>query len=402
MATQKIRVFAVNPSLEATRSLVESLAGVEDIEIVGESDDRDKALEKIGELVPDVVLIDNLMPDGPYSLSDQITQSILGIGVIVLADPPVDFRRALQSGARDVLAKPVQAGQLAEAIYATYDYEEKRRALIPAVGADDQGQNRKTKVITIFGTKGGVGKTTLAVNLACVLSKNMQQKTLLWDLDLHHGAVAISMNIIQRRPLTDMLTETQYLDQDVLEGYLERHQSGVWVLPAPFTPEFADFVSTEHVNKIVSVAKERWDYIIIDTASIFDEPAVEAMRQSDLILLVGGLDLAAMKNLKACLMVMDKLNFSRTRTRLIINRVGKEFGVFLKDVEDTLKMPVLATVPSDARTVITGLNQGVPAVLSAPRSDFARSIQTLARAIHSGARARPQAPAARKKGLIAR
>ena len=402
MATQKIRVFAVNPSLEATRSLVESLASVEDIEIVGESDDREKALEKIAELVPDVVLIDNTIPDGPYSLSQQITQSVLGVGVIILADAPVDFRRALQSGARDVLAKPVQAGQLAEALYAAYDYEDKRKALMPAADAGDQGQSRKTKVITIFGTKGGVGKTTLAVNLACVLAKTMQQKVLLWDLDLHHGAVAISMNIIQRRPLTDMLTETQYLDQDVLEGYLERHQSGVMVLPAPFTPEFADFVSTEHVNKIISVAKEKWDYILIDTSSIFDEPAVEAMRQSDLILLVGGLDLAAMKNLKACLMVMDKLNFSRTRVRLIINRVGKEFGVFLKDVEDTLKMPVLATVPSDARTVITGLNQGVPAVLSAPRSDFARSIQTLARAIHGGARAQAQAPAARTKGMTAR
>jgi pilus assembly protein CpaE len=105
------------------------------------------------------------------------------------------------------------------------------------------------------------------------------------------------------------------------------------------------------------------------------------MKQSDLILLVGSLDLGAIKNLKACLMVMDKLNFSRARIRLVVNRVGLEFGVHMKDIESTLKLPVFATIPSDAHNVVTGLNLGIPAAYRSPESDFGRSFQSLAESL---------------------
>jgi len=377
------------------------LSNIEDIEIVGEASNRETALGILGELLPNVVLVDEDIPEGPFGLAEEISQRFINMAVIILGLNSGEdcYRKLLQVGARDLIAKPIEPAALVESIYGAYDYEKKRKINIPAK-INDETVAKKPKVITVFSNKGGVGVTTIAVNLAVILAKKYQYRTILWDLDLYHGIVVVATNIVQRQHLTDLLNEMQYLDQDLLESYLERHESGLMILPAPFTPEFSDFVSAEHVNKIISVAKESWDYLIIDASSLFSETIVAAMRQSDNILLVGNLDLGTIKNLKACLMVMDKLSFSRARVKLILNRVGKEFGIFPKDVERTLKIPVFATIPEDSKSVITGLNQGVPAVIGLPDSDFGQSIDLLARAISETRDGRKNTKV--KRGLLGR
>ena len=245
------------------------------------------------------------------------------------------------------MPKPVQPVDLVDSIYRAYELEKNRIVVMPPKTSEGTPA-RKTKVITVFSSKGGAGTTTIAVNLAVTLAKMLSGRTLLWDLDLYHGIGAIATNVVQRRHLTDMLNEIQYMDQDLFESYLERHESGLMVLPSPFTPEFADFVSADHVKKLLAVAREGWDYIIVDTPSILNETTVAAMQQSDLILLIGSLDMGTIKNNKAALVVMDKLGLSRARVKLVLNRVGREFGIYPKDIESTLKMPVYATIPSDA------------------------------------------------------
>lgn len=396
-----IRVFLINEDQDQANSLIEMLSNIEDIEIVGEAPNRETALGILGELLPNVVLVDEDIPEGPFGLAEEISQRFINMAVIILGLNFGEdcYRKLLQVGARDLIHKPIEPAALVECIYGAYDYEKKRKITIPAKISDDT-VTKRPKVITVFSNKGGVGATTIAVNLAVTLAKKYQYRTILWDLDLYHGIVVVATNIVQRQHLTDMLNEMQYLDQDLLESYLERHESGLMVLPAPFTPEFSDFVSAEHVNKIIAVAKENWDYIIIDAPSIFNETIVAAMRQSDSILLVGTLDLGTIKNLKACLMVMDKLNFSRARVKLILNKVGNEFGIFPKDVETTLKIPIFAAIPEDNKSVITGLNQGVPAAISLPDSGFGQSIDLLAKAISETRDGRKNAKA--KRGLLGR
>jgi len=398
----KIKLFYVDPYWTTAKSLMESLANVEDITSVGEANKYGAALIKIKEQRPDIVLIDDGMGEDLFRLAEEITQRFINTAVIVLGKTPADdsYRRMMQAGVRDLVKKPVEPAVLVEAIYAAYEYLKKRQLQQPAQ-APEETQVRKGKVITVFSTKGGVGKTTVAVNLAVSMAKNYVGRTMLWDLDLHHGVVAVATNITPRRHITDMLNEIQFLDEDLLESYLERHESGLRVLPAPFTPEFADFVSGDHIGKVLSVARERWDCIVVDTPSFFNEPTIEVLKHSDLVLLVGSLDLSAIKNLKACLIIMNKLNFPRTRVKLVLNRVGREFGISPKDIENTLGMPVFATIPADAKTVITGLNQGVPAAFSAPNSDFGRSVQLLAKAV-LGAKASSGQPAKQKKGLFNR
>lgn len=396
-----IRVFIVSPDQETTNTIVEQLSRVEDIEIAGESGSRESTLNIIGEFLPNVVLIDDEVEDGPYRLAEEITQRFVNMAVIIIGKPLQEdyLRKLLQVGARDFVDKPVEATALVEAIYRAHEYEKKRKVLLPSTTVEET-RVRKAKIISVFSNKGGVGTTTIAVNLAATLAKYFQRRTLLWDLDLFHGIVAVATNVVQRRHLTDLLNEIQYMDEEVFESYLERHESGLVVLPAPFTPEFGDFVSDEHVNRILAVARERWDYIIIDNPSFFNEPTIAALKQSDMILIVGSLDLGTIKNIKACLMVLDKLNFSRAKIKLVLNRVGREFGIFPKDIETTLKIPVFATIPADAKSVLTGLNQGVPASISSPDTDFGRSINSLAKIVTGGKEADKKAKA--KKGVFGR
>lgn len=396
-----IRVFIVSPDQETTNSLVEHLSKVEDIEIVGESGTRESTLNIIGEFLPNVVLIDEDVEDGPYGLAEELTQRFVNMAVIILGKPTQEdyMRKLLQVGARDFIDKPIVPAVLVESIYRAHEYEKKRKVLLPSVTVAET-RNRKAKIISVFSNKGGVGTTTIAVNLAVTLAKFFQRRTLLWDLDLYHGIVAVATNVVQRRHLTDLLNEIQYMDEELFESYLERHESGLAVLPAPFTPEFGDFVSAEHVTRILNLARERWDYIIIDNPSFFNEPTIAALRQSDLILIIGSLDLGTIKNIKACLMVMDKLNFSRAKIKLVLNRVGREFGIFPKDIENTLKIPVYATIPADAKSVLTGLNQGVPAAISSPDTDFGRSINSLAQIV-TGSKEEKK-PAKVKKGMFGR
>lgn len=382
MGVYTIKAFLISPDIEFTNQVAELVSKVEDIEIVGDANNQKSALARLSELLPNVVLIDEQITGGPFSLAEEITQLFVNMAVIILAKPPLEdhLRKAIQVGARDVLAKPVEAAPLVESVYAAYEYQKKRKVLLP-IKTTDESRSRKTKIITVFSNKGGVGTSTIAVNLAVALARDFHRRTILWDLDLHHGVVSVATNIVQRRHLMDLINDVQSLDEDLLESYLEKHESGLMILPAPFTPEFADFITADHVNQILSVAKERWDYIIIDTASFFHEPVVSALRQSDLVLLIGSLDVGSIKNLRACLVVLDKLNFSRVRLRLVVNRVGREFGVYLKDMEATLKIPVFATIPSDAKSVLTGLNLGVPAAYGQSTSEFGRSINLLAKAI---------------------
>ncbi len=401
MAVHSIRVFLVGSDREAVNRYIETLAQIEDVDVVGEAENADSAMRMIRELLPNVVLVDDEIPDDPYRLAEEIGQQFVNMAAILVSGSAAEdsYRKALQAGARDVLVRPVEPVALVDAVYRAYDFVKKRKTLVP-VKPPEETRARPTKVISVFSTKGGVGKTTVAVNLAVTLARKTKGRVVLWDLDLYHGMVAVATNVVQRRHITDLLNEIQYLDEDLLESYLEQHESGVMILAAPFTPEFADFVSADHVNKILDLLREKWDYVVIDMPSFFHEPTVAAMSQSDLILLVASLDLGTIKNLKACLMMMDNLHFSRAKLKLLLNRAGREFGVLPQDLESTLKMPIFVSIPADARNVLTGLNQGVPTAYAAPGSEFGRAFQLMAEAITGGKDLRQ--PQKKKWGFLSR
>ncbi|MDA8097958.1 MAG: AAA family ATPase [Clostridia bacterium] len=401
-----VRTLLVHSDPLAAKEITEWFAEVEDIEIVESTNLPSKALLLVSEYEPDVVILDDRIPEA-HELAEQIGRDFLNSGVIILGTPPAEdaYRKGMQAGVRDVVMQPFRPLDLADAIYKSYDYGRKRRLIIPQfTEAPPEAPRAGTKFITVFSPKGGVGKSTIAVNLAVALAtKKGRNRVVLWDLDLHNGIVNVATNMVPKRPITDLINEIQYLDAEMMESYLETHSSGLQVLCSPFTPEFADYVSSDNVAQIMSALRNTKDYVIIDTSPFFHDPVMTAMEQSNCILLIGSLDVASVKNLKAGLMVMDSLQYPRSKIKLIINRGNIDFGVLPRDVEVTLKLPIMYTLPSEDRVAVASLNEGSPVVQAYAKADLGRSFIELADLIISkfeqeGASSAP----ARKPGLFGR
>lgn len=376
-----VRTLLVHTDPQATKQITEWLAEVEDIEIVESTNLPSKALSLVSEYEPDVVIMDDRIPEA-YELAERIGQDFINSGVILLGSPPTEdaYRKGMRAGARDVIIQPFRPLDLADSIYKAYDYGRKRRVIIPQFTESPQEAPRTgTKFITVFSPKGGVGKSTIAVNLAVALAaKKGRNRVVLWDLDLHNGIVNVAANMVPKRQITDLINEIQYLDAEMLESYLETHSSGLQVLCSPFTPEFADYVSSDNVTQIMSALREKKDYVIIDTSPFFHDPVMTALEQSNWILLIGSLDVACIKNLKASLMVMDSLQYPRSKIRLVINRGNIDYGVLPRDVEVTLKLPIMYSLPSDFKIAVQSLNEGTPLVQAYAKAELGRSFIELA------------------------
>jgi pilus assembly protein CpaE len=159
-----------------------------------------------------------------------------------------------------------------------------------------------------------------------------------------------------------------------MEEYLVTHFSGVKVLPAPIKPEYAEYITAAHVEKIINTLKSYYHYIIIDSSASFHETVLSALDMSDRILFVSTLDLPTIKNIKAGLDVMETLRYPKEKINIILNKASEQFGIKYKDFENTLKHPIWSFIPEDSQTVITSANKGFPFVMTRTETKVAKAI----------------------------
>src|SRR6185295_10604986 len=187
--------------------------------------------------------------------------------------------------------------------------------------------SRTSRTIMVSSTKGGTGKTSLAVNLAVELAQKHRLRTLLVDLDVQFGDVGIVLGL--ERPgktLYDLAAAAGELDAEKLRGYVVRHSTGLNVLPAPLRPEDGDAVDAARIASVLQIAREMYDAIVVDTAPLFDGPMLTALDRSDLLLLVTTPDVPSMKNIRLALQTLELLGFPLDRIALVANRSGMAGG----------------------------------------------------------------------------
>ena len=235
-------------------------------------------------------------------------------------------------------------------------------------------------MITVFSPKGGTGKTVTATNLSVCFAKNAGKKTLLLDLDLQFGDAAIMLGIEPEKTIQDLVTAPGELDPEKLAGYTTRHSSGLDVLPAPIRPEDAELVTEAKLARLMEVAKESYEVIVVDTSPFFHGPMLATLdqyRRPAPRLRARRADdqerPAEPPDAAAPLLPVE-------RVRVVLNRANSNVGMKKGEVEAALETKIRFEVPSD-RAVPLAVNRSNPAVLSDPKSDFGRALREMAKSL---------------------
>ncbi len=235
-------------------------------------------------------------------------------------------------------------------------------------------------VVTVFSPKGGTGKTVLSTNLSAVLAERSGRRVLLIDLDLQFGDAAIMLGLDPQRTLHELVEAPGTLDAGKLAGYTTRHRSGLDVLAAPVRPEDAELVSEAKIVQLLEVAREAYDIVVVDTSPFFYGPMLAVLRQTDQVLMLCGLDVPTLKNVKLSLRTLEMLGFPASKTQLVLNRVTPNVGLTKGDVEGVLGLDVSFEIPNDP-VVAPAVNGGAVAALIHADSEFAQGVARIAEAI---------------------
>lgn len=293
------------------------------------------------------------------------------LGVILLRHrvDVTTLAQALRSGVREVVQTGDQTA-LSHAIKRSLE-------LTAQLSGHAHGGPGGGRIITVFSAKGGVGKTTLATNLACYLASTGAE-TLLVDLDLMFGDVAISLQVVPAHDIGDLISMRGHLDEQGVHSVVSRHEdSGLAVIAAPSDPEVADRVPAAVVEELLRVARGMFAYVIVDTPPNLTEHVLTACDLSDLTMLVATLDIPAVKNLRVAMNALDTLGASKDGRVIVLNRSDAKVGLKADDVEVALKHEIRAQVPS-SQSVPSSVNRGVPLVLDEPRSPVSVAIREIA------------------------
>lgn len=379
-----IRVLIVDDISDTRESIRRLLEFEADIMVIGEAGSGSEGLRLAENLHPDIVLMDINMPDmDGIRATELLALRSPDTTVIIMSvqEDPSYLRSAMIAGARDYIIKPFTGDELAGTIHKVYEIENrKREALgekteVPSI----KEKSRMGQMISFFSTKGGVGKTTLATNLAVELSRSGKYRVLIIDLNLQFGDVSVFLNLSPKRSLAD-LAQSGSLQFSEIQSYLLTHSSGIQVLAAPSRPEYADLVTTEQVAQILQEVKSHYDFIICDTVSRFEDISLLSLEMAGNIFLIVGMDVPALINAKLSLETLDSLHYLE-KTTVITNRSACDLGLKISDVEKALNSKIGFEIPSDGKVLVPALNQGIPFVLQHPQSKASEGVRTMAQSL---------------------
>lgn len=375
------RVAIVDPNDTTREELRQVLLGLESIWLEAECSRYEFFFDVIAQSIPDVVIV-SLDSDQNKALgliaALHSEAPDLPILVISARGDGNAILQALRSGAREFLTAPVVLEELLKAL----------RRISPKMAQDStNGASPNTNrageslVISILGSRGGVGCTTLAVNLGACLATEPNTNVALVDLDMALGDADVALDMASDYTLVDVAMNIDKLDMQFLRRSLVKHACGLHVLPHPMQLEDAGVIQPEHLQRLVGLLRASYSHLVFDLSKSFSTCDVTALRLSDVILLVGQVELSSLRNLVRMNAALNNEPELAEKTHIVLNRIGDGSDITMQKAEEILGKPIYWQVPNDHKVVSEARTQGTPLVSYAPRSKVHGSIYSLAMAL---------------------
>jgi pilus assembly protein CpaE len=314
-----------------------------------------------------------------FGRRNRISRPALGV---ILVRPTVDhvvLADALRSGMSEVVETSDSSG-LRDAVRRAEDLS---RAMAEGLEQPTDG-GRAGLLVTVFSTKGGVGKSFLATNLGAALA-DQGRRVCIVDLDVNCGDVAIMLQLTPLHSLADLSQLSGGIDTSGVESLLTEHSEGLSVLAAPV--QLGSPVPAEPIGSLLETLKGMFDVVVVDTSGVFDDYVLPALDTSDQLVLVGTLDIPALKSLKLAVGTLDLLNLPRERWRFVLNRADSKVGLSAGEFEETLGLEADITLPT-SRDVLTAVNRGDVIVRSSKGHPISKTLVAFAQSLAH----QPEAP----------
>jgi pilus assembly protein CpaE len=332
----------------------------------------DARLEQLRQLDPELIFLD--LEDDPlmglkfaqFLVEGAPGRRLIGLGPAL---EPELLLQAMQAGISEYLQKPLGDEEIRDAV---------DRISRKFGRKTEERQQEPASLLAFFSPKGGAGSTCVATNVAVALHLLTRKKVLLVDLDLELGETALLLGVEPRFSFVDLVRNFHRVDAGLLASYIERHDSGVELLSAPFHPAKAETVTGDQIRQILNFLKQHYDYIVVDTSKSFSPPTLATFEQADQVYLVTNVDLPSLRNITRCLPLLERMGSVKGTEwlRLVVNRYQTSDPITLKEIEKTLGLSVFWTLGNDFESVMNSINSGRPIVLT-DKSAFAKDLKAL-------------------------
>jgi pilus assembly protein CpaE len=360
------------------------------------------------------------MPDmDGIAATEKLSSEVPTAAVVMMSvQGEADYlRRSMLAGAREFLVKPFSSDELTASIRQVYTREREklsRMGAMPAMAAGgagaagaaaaDDGGGRDGQVIAIFSPKGGVGRTTVAVNVAVAAATELGKSVGLMDGSFQFGDVGVLLNLNPKnKSIADLVPELEAGEPESLDTFVINHSAGIRVLLAPPSPEMAELITPQGVKRVIDALRRNHDLVIVDCTTTFNDTTLSILDTADVVLTMLSLEITSIKNMRLFLEVADQLGYEPDKVKLVLNRADSSLGIRVADVESSIGRKVDHTIVSDGRSVVYALNRGVPFFLSNREAQVSQDILRLAQSVAGERVAAPraeQSKPAQKKSLF--
>ena len=393
--TNVVRIAFVDPAEATRQSLKTLLLGLDSVWLEAECSRYEFFADVIDQSQPDVAIISvDADREKALSLIEQIhlAHSSCQIFAVSSSQEGTLILRAMRAGASEFLNHPVEIDEML--------------ASLERVGASHAGEDggaASSRIISVAGVSGGIGSTSLAINLACSLAKDAPGSVAIIDLDMALGDADVWLDIIPDYTIQDVAENISRLDYSLLKRSLSKHDCGAFLLPRPVHMDDRLPVSPEELRRIAALLKATFPYMVFDLSKSFNGLDLAAMELSDDVLVVTQLDLPSLRNVVRLTQFLDERDDLRSKVRIIVNRLGLgDKQISLSKALETIGRETFWQVPNDYAVMVESRNNGIPLVTQAPKAKLTRSIADLANALaHEGSgQVVEEAAEGKSKGLF--